>query len=85
MIPRVFISKFSSNKKQIIRRIAFFILLRSVYGILLLALTYLFGWELQDIREFEIFGLRVYFLILPIALLLSGRRFYRVYKWFKSE
>ena len=85
MIPRTFISKFSQNKKGIIRGVAFFIFLRSVYGILLLAIPYLLGWELRDIREFEVFGLRVYFLILPIVFLLMGRRFYKIYKWAKSE
>ena len=85
MIPSAFISKFSQNKKPIIRAIAFFIFLRSVYGIFVLAFLYLLGWELQDMREFEIFGLRVYFLIFPIAFLLIGRRVYRIYKWSKSE
>ncbi len=85
MIPSTFISKFSQNKKHIIRAIALFIFLRSIYGILVLVFLYLLGWELQDMRQFEVFGLRVYFLILPIVFLLMGRRFYKIYKWAKSE
>jgi hypothetical protein len=81
MNSQSFISKLKDNKRQIVRTIGFSILLRSVYGISILALAYLFGWELSDVREFEILGLPLYFLILPIVAILAAMRFQKLYKW----
>ena len=85
MNSRSFISKFNHNKKQIVRYLGFSILLRSVYGISILALAYFFGWEFKDLREFEILGLRAYFLILPIMAILVVLRFRKLYKWWTQE
>ena len=85
MNSRSFISKFNRNKKQIVRYLGFSILLRSVYGISILALAYFFGWELKDLREFEILGFRAYFLILPIVATLAVMRFRKLYKWWTKE
>jgi hypothetical protein len=85
MNSRAFISKFNRNKKQIVRYLGFSILLRSVYGIAILALAYFFGWKLEDLREFEILGLRTYFLILPIVAILVVMRFHKLYKWWTKE
>ena len=85
MNSRSFISKLNRNKKQIIRYLGFSILLRSVYGILILALAYFFGWEFKDLREFEILGLRVYFLVLFIVACLVVVRFRKLYKWWTKE
>jgi len=80
-----FISKFNRNKKQIVRYLGFSILLRSVYGISILALAHFFGWKLKDLREFEILGFRVWFLILPIVAILVVMRFRKLYKWWTKE
>ena len=85
MNSRSFISKFNRNKKQIVRYLGFSILLRSVYGWSILALAYFFGWEFKDLREFEILGLRAYFLILPIMAILVVLRFRKLYKWWTQE
>ena len=85
MNSRSFISKINENKKQIVRNLGFYILLRSVYGWSILALAYFFGWEFKDLREFEILGLRAYFLILPILAILVVLRFRKLYKWWTQE
>jgi len=85
MNSRFSISKFNQNKKQIARYLVFYILLRSVYGWSILALAYFFGWEFKDLREFEIFGLRAYFLILTIMAILIVLRFRKLYKWWTQQ
>ena len=85
MNSRSFISKFNHKKKQIVRYLGFYILRRSVYGISILALAYFFGWEFKDLREFEIFGLRAYFLILTIIAILIVLRFRKLYKWWTKQ
>ena len=85
MNSRSFISKFNHNKKRIVRYLGFYILRRFVYGISILALAYFFGWEFKDLREFEILGLRAYFLILPIMTILVVLRFRKLYKWWTQE
>ena len=85
MYSKSFISKFNHNKKQIVHYLGFSILLRSVYGISILALAHFFGWELKDLREFEILGLRAYFLILTIMAILIVLRFRKLYKWWAQQ
>jgi sterol desaturase/sphingolipid hydroxylase (fatty acid hydroxylase superfamily) len=82
---RSFISKLNENKKQIVRYLGFYILLRSVYGGLILALVYFFDLGFKDLREFEILGLRAYFLILAIMAILMVLRFRKLYKWWAHQ
>ena len=85
MGSRTFISRINRSKKEIARTVGFFIVLRSLHGLSILALAYFFGWELQDLREFEVFGCRVYFLILIVVAILVTRRFYKIYRWWNKE
>ena len=82
---RTFASKINRNKKEIARTVGFFIVLRSLHGLSILALAYFLGWDLQDLREFEVLGFRVYFLVLAIVAILVTRRFYKIYKWWNKE
>lgn len=84
MNSRSFILKLKDNKRQIIRTLGFSILLRSVYGFSILALAYFFGWELSDLREFQVLGLPLYFLILAIVATLVVMRLKKLYKWWNN-
>ncbi|MBH74309.1 MAG: hypothetical protein CL896_00765 [Dehalococcoidia bacterium] len=85
MISNTFFLKVKENRKVIFKTLAFFIFLRSIHGFSLLAIGYLLGIEINDIRNFEIFGFRVYFLIIALVALLVIRRFTRIYRWWKSR
>ena len=80
-----FKSKIFVRRKQIIKTIIFFLIFRSIYGITILAIAYLLGVELKDLKEFQIFGFQLYFLILAILCLIIIRRFYKIYKWWNNE
>ena len=84
MNSRSFILKLKDNKRQIIRTLGFYTLRRSVYGFSILALAYFFGWELSDLREFQILGLPLYFLILAIVTTLIAMRLKQLYKWWNN-
>tara|TARA_Y100000590_G_scaffold443052_1_gene571999 strand:- start:58 stop:378 length:321 start_codon:yes stop_codon:yes gene_type:complete len=76
-------SKLSNSKEEILRTVGLFILLRSIHGISILAIAYLLGWNLQDFREFKIFGFKIYLLVMVIVVTVVLRRFYKIYKWWK--
>ena len=80
-----FKSKIFTRRKQIIKTISFFIIFRSIYGITILAIAYLLGVEVRDLKEFRVFGFQLYILILPIVSLIIIRRFYKIYKWWNNE
>ena len=80
-----FKSKIFTRRKQIIKTISFFIIFRSIYGITILAIAYLLGVEVRDLKEFRVFGFQLYILILPIVSLVIIRRFYKIYKWWNNE
>ena len=80
-----FKSKIFARRKQIIKTIIFFLIFRSIYGITILAIAYLLGVELKDLKEFQVFGFQLYFLILAIVCLIIIRRFYKIYKWWNNE
>lgn len=80
-----FLSKIKHRRKQIVRTVLFFIFLRALHGISILAVAYFLGWDLDDIKEFTIFGFKVYFLILAIVAVLIIRRFYKIYKWWTNQ
>ena len=78
-------SKIFTRRKQIIKAISFFIIFRSIYGITILAIAYLLGVEVRDLKEFSVFGFQLYILILPIVSFIIIRRFYKIYKWWNNE
>ena len=80
-----FKSKIFARRKQIIKTIIFFLIFRSIYGITILAIAYLLGVEVKDLKEFRVFGFQLYILILPIVSLIIIRRFYKIYKWWNNE
>ena len=80
-----FKSKIFTRRKQIIKTISFFIIFRSIYGITILAIAYLLGVEVRDLKEFRVFGFQLYILILPIVSLIIIRRFYKIYKWWNND
>ena len=80
-----FKSKIFTRRKQIIKTISFFIIFRSIYCITILAIAYLLGVEVRDLKEFRVFGFQLYILILPIVSLIIIRRFYKIYKWWNNE
>ena len=80
-----FKSKIFTRRKQIIKTIIFFLIFRSIYGITILAIAYLLGVEVRDLKEFRVFGFQLYILILPIVSLIIIRRFYKIYKWWNNE
>ena len=73
------------RRKQINKTISFFIIYRSIHGITILAIAYLLGVEVRDLKEFRVFGFQLYILILPIVSLIIIRRFYKIYKWWNNE
>ena len=85
MTLNTFKSKIFTRRKQIIKTISFFIIFRSIYGITILAIAYLLGVEVRDLKEFRVFGFQLYILILPIVSLIIIRRFYKIYKWWNNE
>ena len=80
-----FKSKIFARRKQIIKTNIFFLIFRSIYGITILAIAYLLGVEVRDLKEFRVFGFQLYILILPIVSLIIIRRFYKIYKWWNNE
>ena len=78
-------SKIYIRRKQIIKTISFFIIFRSIYGITILAIAYLLGVEVRDLKEFRVFGFQLYILILPIVSFIIIRRFYKIYKRWNNE
>ena len=80
-----FKSKIFTRRKQIIKTIIFFLIFRSIYGITILAIAYLLGVEVKDLKEFRVFGFQLYILILPIVSFIIIRRFYKIYKWWNNE
>ncbi len=80
-----FKSKIFARRKQIIKTIIFFLIFRSIYGITILAIAYLLGVEVRDLKEFRVFGFQLYILILPIVSFIIIRRFYKIYKWWNNE
>ena len=80
-----FKSKIFARRKQIIKTIIFFLIFRSIYGITILAIAYLLGVEVKDLKEFKVFGFQIYILILVIVSLIVIRRFYKIYKWWHNE
>ena len=80
-----FKSKIFTRRKQIIKTIIFFLIFRSIYGITILAIAYLLGVEVRDLKEFRVFGFQLYILILPIVSFIIIRRFYKIYKWWNNE
>ncbi|MBM24684.1 MAG: hypothetical protein CL760_03130 [Chloroflexi bacterium] len=80
-----FKSKIFARRKQIIKTIIFFLIFRSIYGITILAIAYLLGVEVRDLKEFRVFGFQLYILILPIVSFMIIRRFYKIYKWWNNE
>ena len=80
-----FKSKIFARRKQIIKTIIFFLIFRSIYGITILAIAYLLGVEVKDLKEFRVFGFQLYILILPIVSFIIIRRFYKIYKWWNNE
>ncbi len=76
--------KIKDNKKVIIRTLAFFVVLRSIHGFSILAIAYFLGVTVQDLRNWEIFGFRIYFLIIAIVIFFMFRRDRKVYKWWKN-
>ena len=85
MTLKSFKSKIFARRKQIIKTIIFFLIFRSIYGITILAIAYLLGVEVRDLKEFRVFGFQLYILILPIVSLIIIRRFYKIYKWWNNE
>ena len=80
-----FKTKIYQRRKQIIKTVGFFIILRSIHGITILAIAYLLGVEVKDLKEFRVFGFQLYILILPIVSFIIIRRFYKIYKWWNNE
>tara|TARA_B100000029_G_scaffold145234_1_gene140427 strand:+ start:434 stop:685 length:252 start_codon:yes stop_codon:yes gene_type:complete len=79
------ISRINRNRQQIIRTVVVFMILRAFYGISVMSIAFFLGWDLQNIREFEIFGFRVYLFIIFIVIILIIRRLYRIYGWFRKD
>lgn len=85
MRSRTFFLKLKQRRRQIIRTVFFFSLLRAFQGLSILGITYLLGWELQDVKDFDILGFRVYFLVMAIIFILILRRLYKIYRWWTSQ
>ena len=85
MILNSFKTKIYQRRKQLIRTVGFFIIFRSIHGITILAIAYLLGLEVKDLKEFKVFGFQIYILILVIVSLIVIRRFYKIYKWWHNE
>ena len=62
-----------------------FSLLRAFHGLSILGIAYLLGWELQDVKDFDVFGFRVYFLVMAIIFILILRRVYKIYRWWTNQ
>ena len=78
-------SKLTRRKKEIIRSVGLFIVFRSIYGIALLGLTYVLGIEVNELREFRVFGFQIYILVLGVGAIIITRRFCKLYKWWNND
>ena len=77
--------KIARRGNEIIRSIGLFIVLRSLYGIAILGLAYVLGIEVNELREFRLFGFQIYILILGLVVVIIIRRFFKIYKWWNRE
>ncbi|MBD48174.1 MAG: hypothetical protein CL891_03670 [Dehalococcoidia bacterium] len=78
-------SKITRRRNEIIRSIGLFIVLRSLYGIAILGLAYVLGIEVNELREFRLFGFQIYILVLGVAAIIIIRRFCKIYKWWNND
>ena len=78
-------SKITRRKKEIIRSVGFFFVFRSMYGIGILGLAYVLGVEVNELREFKIFGYQIYILVFGVAAIIIIRRFRKIYNWWNND
>ena len=78
-------SKITRRRNEIIRSVGLFIVLRSVYGMVILGLAYILGIEVNELREFRLFGFQIYILVLGVATIIVIRRFCKIYKWWNNN
>ena len=85
MPTKTIINKLTENKRDIFITLGYFVIFRSVIGFSILAIAYFAGVEIKEVRDIEVFGVRIYLLLLPLIIFSVGRRFYKIRRWWISK
>ena len=85
MYTKTAIDKLKENKLDIFRALGYFIIFRSVIGFSILAVAYFSGIEIKEVRNIEVFGIRMYLVLVPLMIFSIGRRFYKIRRWWINK
>ena len=85
MPTKTIINKLTENKRDIFITLGYFVIFRSVIGFSILAIAYFAGVEIKEVRDIEVFGVKIYLILLPLIIFSVGRRFYKIRSWWISK
>ena len=85
MPTKTIINKLTENKRDIAITLGYFVIFRSVIGFSILAIAYFAGVEIKEVRDIEVFGVKIYLILLPLIIFSVGRRFYKIRRWWISK
>ena len=66
MPTKTIINKLTENKRDIFITLGYFVIFRSVIGFSILAIAYFAGVEIKEVRDIEVFGVKIYLILLPL-------------------
>ena len=85
MPTKTIINKLTENKRDIFITLGYFVIFRSVIGFSILAIAYFAGVEIKEVRDIEVFGVKIYLILLPLIIFSVGRRLYKIRRWWISK
>ena len=85
MPTKPIINNLTENKRDIFITLGYFVIFRSVIGFSILAIAYFAGVEIKEVRDIEVFGVKIYLILLPLIIFSVGRRFYKIRRWWISK
>ena len=85
MPTKTIINKLTENKRDIFITLGYFVIFRSVIGFSILAIAYFAGVEIKEVMDIEVFGVKIYLILLPLIIFSVGRRFYKIRRWWISK
>ena len=85
MPTKTIINKLTENKRDIFITLGYFVIFRSVICFSILAIAYFAGVEIKEVRDIEVFGVKIYLILLPLIIFSVGRRFYKIRRWWISK
>ena len=85
MPTKTIINKLTENKRDIFITLGYFVIFRSVIGFSILAIAYFAGVEIKEVRDIEVFGVKIYLILLPLIIFSVGSRLYKIRRWWISK